>query len=93
MACGIPCAVTDCGDSREIVGAAGKVVPTRAPAALANAVLELLRLTPDERRVLGDAGARRVRDRYELGVVARRFVQLYLEIRRTRSGASPGPEA
>jgi glycosyltransferase involved in cell wall biosynthesis len=35
MACGVPCVVTDVGDSRAVVGATGAVVPGRNPAALA----------------------------------------------------------
>ena len=37
MACGIPCAVTDVGDSRIVVGDLGIVVPPRDPQALADA--------------------------------------------------------
>jgi glycosyltransferase involved in cell wall biosynthesis len=42
MACGIPCAVTDVGDSRLVVGDLGIVVPARDPQALADAWAQLL---------------------------------------------------
>lgn len=45
MACGTPCAVTDVGDSRLIVGDLGKVVPPRDAAALADAWESLLART------------------------------------------------
>jgi glycosyltransferase involved in cell wall biosynthesis len=40
MSCGLPCVVTDVGDSAAIVGDAGRVVPAGSPDALATAILE-----------------------------------------------------
>lgn len=39
MACGLPCIVTDVGDSAAIVGALGTVVPANSPEQLATAIL------------------------------------------------------
>ena len=42
MACGIPAAVTDVGDSARIVGALGEVAPPRSPDLLATAMVRVL---------------------------------------------------
>lgn len=47
MACGVPCVVTDVGDSGWVVGRTGTIVPLRNPTALACAIHELLGTTCD----------------------------------------------
>jgi glycosyltransferase involved in cell wall biosynthesis len=42
MACGVPCVVTDSGDSAWVVGSTGKVVPPRDVAALCTATVAML---------------------------------------------------
>lgn len=87
LSCGVPCVTTDVGDSAEIVGPNGRVVPVRDPRSLAHALAELLGMGPDDRRRLGLAGRRRVRERYDLASVTRRYEQTYLRL----AGAAPGP--
>ena len=43
MACGVPCVVTNVGDSAWVVGDLGEVVPPKNPVALANAMQRLLK--------------------------------------------------
>ena len=53
MACGVPCVVTNVGDSAYIVGDTGTVVPTRNPEALAHAWDAMLDRIDKEGRELG----------------------------------------
>ena len=80
MACGTPCVVTDVGDSAQIVGDIGVVVPPRDPAALAAATLSMLTLDPIARDNLRIAARERIKSRFSLEGVAARYEQLYLDI-------------
>lgn len=80
MACGVPCAVTDIGDSAEIVGATGRVVPPRDPRALAAAMREMLDMDPSKRRDLGALARERVARHYALPAVTRRYEALWEEV-------------
>ena len=50
MACGVPCVVTDVGDSKRIVGDFGEVVPPADPSALAQAWSRTLKPNANEER-------------------------------------------
>lgn len=60
MACGVPCVVTDVGDSALIVGDTGSVVPTDDHRALAAEIQRLTNLPPEQRREIGEACRARV---------------------------------
>jgi len=77
MACGVPCVTTDVGDAAVIVGDGGVSVPVRDPEAMAGAWLRLLRMGQEGRWAMGEQGRARVRDKYEIGKVVRRFEDLY----------------
>lgn len=77
MACGVPCVVTDVGDSGEIVGESGRVVQTGDMQGLAKHIVELLRLPPEAKSVLGRQARLRVETHYEIGHVTRLYESFY----------------
>jgi glycosyltransferase involved in cell wall biosynthesis len=79
MACGVPCVVTDVGESAAIVGDTGRVVPAKDPTALAEAWRALLE-APAAREQLGAAARRRVESEWDITVIANRYSSLYDEL-------------
>ena len=77
MSCGIPCVVTDVGDSAKVLGDCGRVVPPGDSLALAQAISELLRMPAGTRRALGMRARQRVIDEYSIAAVAARYEALY----------------
>jgi glycosyltransferase involved in cell wall biosynthesis len=78
MACGIPAICTDVASMPEVVvdGVTGFVVPPNDSAAL-KARLVWLRDHPNDARKLGDAGRRRVLERFSWDMVVRRCLESY----------------
>lgn len=77
MACGVPCVVTDVGDCAAIVGDTGIVVPPRDPTSLASAWHKLLSMGREEGRRSGERARLRVKSKYDLGQITRRYERLY----------------
>lgn len=77
MACGVPCVVTDVGDSAYIVGETGRVVASGDMAGLAAALEELLALPPSEKAALGERARARVAEHFEIGGVVRQYEDFY----------------
>ncbi len=77
MACGVPCVVTDVGDSARIVGDTGVVVPAGDSEALAGGWRKILEMSPEKRAVMSARARERIQREYELGVVVQRFEDLY----------------
>lgn len=80
MACGVPCVATDSGDSAEIIGDSGVVVPPRDPPALAAAWEQVAALGPEGRRSLGAKARERVVRNYDLAAIIGRYEALYDEM-------------
>jgi glycosyltransferase involved in cell wall biosynthesis len=77
MASGVPCAVTDVGDSAYIVGDTGRVVLPSDMAGLAAAIEDLLTLPAAERAALGERARARVAEHFEIGRVVRQYERFY----------------
>ncbi|MBI4665138.1 MAG: glycosyltransferase [Nitrospinae bacterium] len=80
MACEVPCVVTDAGDSSEILGDYGVVVPPRDPSAMAEGILKLLAMSEVDRRELGRRARQKIVSNYSLEQITRRYQSLYEEI-------------
>jgi len=77
MSCGVPCVVTDVGDSSWIVGNTGRVVPSRNPEALANAWKELFDLDSETRETLGKAARKRIIECFAMDSFVNKYEELY----------------
>ncbi len=77
MACGVPCVVTNVGDSAMIVGDTGRVVASGDMSELARQVQLLLDMPADQRTLLGAHARKRVAENFEIGHVARQYEDFY----------------
>lgn len=80
MACEVPCAVTDVGDSSWIVGETGKVVKPQDPVALSNAWKDLYEINKEERHKLGILARERIIENFTLNNIIKEYEQIYLKI-------------
>jgi glycosyltransferase involved in cell wall biosynthesis len=77
MSCGVPCVVTDVGDSAHIVGDTGRIVPPRNPEALANAWREMIEMGDEKRTTLGIRARKRIIEKFSLDSVVKQYEELY----------------
>lgn len=80
MASGVPCVVTDVGDSGTIVGKSGIVVSPGRPDEIADGWRRVAIMTPDERGEIGQLARRRVEDLFSLESVVARYEHLYSRV-------------
>ncbi|MBC2716139.1 MAG: glycosyltransferase family 4 protein [Desulfobacteraceae bacterium] len=76
MACGVPVISTTGGALPEVVGDAGILIPPADPAALTNAITEVLN-NPDLADQLSEAGYERVQNHLTWNAAARKTVEAY----------------
>jgi glycosyltransferase involved in cell wall biosynthesis len=77
MASAVPCVVTDVGDSAAIAGDTGIVVPTGEHGQFAAGILALLELSPEERRLKGDAARLRIVEQFSIPRMVTATEELY----------------
>jgi len=80
MSCGVPCVVTDVGDSASVVGDTGRSVQARDVQALAQALDGLVAMDPRDRARLGLRARQRIVDHFSLQSVVQRYESLYTEV-------------
>ncbi|AFY52859.1 glycosyltransferase [Rivularia sp. PCC 7116] len=80
MSCGVPCVVTDVGDSALIVGDTGRVISPQNPEALAQAWRELINMETSDREALGKAARARIQKLFSLDSVVSEYEKLYASL-------------
>jgi glycosyltransferase involved in cell wall biosynthesis len=86
MSSGVPCIVTDVGDSGWIVGNTGWVVPPKNPEALAEAWQEAIELGSQGREKLGKAARTRIIQSFSLDAVVSEYEALYESVIAQKTG-------
>ncbi len=80
MSCGVPCVVTDVGDSAAIVGDAGIVVPRRDPVALAKALARMLDQLSSNPHEYASVNRNRIIDNYDRDRLVHRTTTVFLDL-------------
>ena len=80
MASGVPCVVTDVGESRDLVAETGLVVPGENPAALGAALLRMLSWSVEDREQAGRASSARVHDHFSIAGISEVYLGLYSQL-------------
>ena len=79
MNVGTPCVATDVGESRNIIGDTGIVVPAKNPVALGEAILTMLK---DEDRLveLGKRAKQRIEQNYSVKAMAKHYIEVWKKV-------------
>jgi len=88
MSCGVPCAVTDVGDSSRIVHDTGCIVAPRDSTALAGAFEHLIQIGAEGRRTLGLRARERIVKHFSLEAIVKQYEDLYLSVHNERGHKS-----
>jgi glycosyltransferase involved in cell wall biosynthesis len=84
MATGLPVVATRCGESEDLIGNTGAIVPVRNPRALAQEMMRLITTPPQTRAELGRRARRRITDHYSLQKMVEGYKELWAEVARSK---------
>lgn len=73
MATAIPCIGTDVGDTARLIGQTGRVVAPKNPIGLANAILDIVKMAPEERTALGQLARYRVKQCFSIEACVNKY--------------------
>ncbi len=79
LCCGVPCVVTDVGDSAWLIADAGSAVPPRDAAAMANGCLRILTSSKADRDALSQRARQRMEQHFDIHVIARQYRDIWEE--------------
>lgn len=86
LACGVWCVSSDVGVAGDVIGDTGRVVPVGDPGQFAQAILDVLALDDGLRAEMGARAAGRMRERFEIGQIARLYSEMLLNVTKYCSG-------
>lgn len=78
MACGVPCVVTDVGDSKLLLGNTGRTVLPASPQILAEALHKLIMLPKPERIAMGQLARGRILNRFSVSMLSEQTAGILL---------------
>ncbi len=87
LCCGVPCVVTDVGDSAWLIDNAGRVIPAQDAPAMARACVEILSSSVPERAALSRCARQRMERSFGIQVIAQQYHNIWREVL-GRSGQS-----
>ena len=77
MSCGVPCVVTDVGDSSAIVGSTGYVVSPDDNDSLSSAISNMLNLSRRDYNRLSKDARMRIKTKFDISCISKRYMKLY----------------
>ena len=77
MSCGVPCVVTDVGDSAYLLADTGRIVPARDSASLSAALLDLISAPQESLRALGSKARTRILNHFTIEQIAPQYEALW----------------
>lgn len=89
MATGLPVVATRCGESEDLIGDTGAIVPIRNPEALAAEIVRIATLEPEARSELGHRARQRISENYSLPEMAHQYQELWAEVARSNDVSQP----